>query len=102
MPRPPAKATRICSDSALSWWGTGAALDWTNTRETHFWNEKRPFEVKYEIEKLTRILLTRDPGSTEKLAYKASATFPNPYELELRFEAVLPRVPYRVKPPTER
>jgi hypothetical protein len=77
------------------------ASDWNNTQETHFWHERAPHEVKFEIEKLTGQLLTRDPAAA-KLTYRGSATIPNPFEIELRFEAVLPRVPYVMKRPTER
>jgi hypothetical protein len=70
--------------------------------ETPFWHEKPPFEVKREIEKLTGTLLTRDPASTDKLLYKGSLRGLHEFELELRFEAVLPRVPYVMRPPTER
>jgi len=76
--------------------------DWTDTRETHFWHERPPFQVKHEIEKLTGILLTRDLNNTARLVYKGSAHGENSFELELRFEAVLPRVPYVMRPPTER
>jgi hypothetical protein len=72
------------------------------TLETHFWHERPPFQTKIDIEKLTGILLERDPKNTEKLVYRGSSTLGRTHELELRFEAVLPRAPYVMRPPTER
>ncbi len=76
--------------------------DWTDTRETYFWYDRGPFQTKYDVEKLTGILLELDRSSEGKLVYRGSSVVGvTRHTLELRFEAVLPRAPYIIKPPDE-
>ncbi len=76
--------------------------DWTDTRETYFWYDRGPFQAKFDLEKLTGILLKLDRSSEDKLVYRGSSvTGATTHVVEVRFEAVLPRVPYIVKPPTD-
>jgi hypothetical protein len=76
--------------------------DWMDRRETYFWYDRTPFQTKYDLEKLTGILLPLDRSSEDKLVYRGSSvTGVTARKLEIRFEAVLPRVPYILKPPTE-
>jgi hypothetical protein len=76
--------------------------EWHDVRETYFWHDHAPFRVKYEIEKLTGILLARDASTPNKLIYRGDSNCGgNKHNIELRFEAVLPRAPYIRNPPTE-
>jgi len=78
------------------------AGDWVDNKETYFWYDRNPFETKYDLEKLTGILLERDPESEDKLVYRGESSIgATNRALELSFEAVLPCAPYVMKPPTD-
>jgi hypothetical protein len=68
-----------------------ASCEWRHRCETYFWNPRMPFDVKFEIEKSTGILLERDPQQRSHLVFRgSSSTPPKQYHSELRFEAALP------------
>jgi hypothetical protein len=75
---------------------------WYDARETYFLDDQPPFRVKFRIEKLTGVLLCRNGASSEKLVYEGGSTVGiTRHELTLRFEAVLPKVPYILAPPSD-
>jgi hypothetical protein len=64
--------------------------EWTQHCETFFQASSSPWDVKFEIEKTTGILLTRDQEQNPKLVFKGtSQPPPTGHRLELRLEAVL-------------
>ncbi|WP_321473047.1 hypothetical protein [uncultured Paludibaculum sp.] len=76
--------------------------EWVDHRETLFWHDRTPHEVKFEVEKLTGVLMKRDPAETERLTYTGESTVAaTKYVLKLRFEAVTPRRPYMFEPWTD-
>jgi hypothetical protein len=69
---------------------TGLTGDWVDERETFFWHEGNPFAVKHAVEKMTGMLLQRDPADEPHLCYRGGhASGPEPREVRLRFEAVI-------------
>ena len=66
-------------------------VNWTKDYSTFFWGSSHPFQVKFEIEKTTGVLLARDLTQTTQLTY--SGTDNPPFvgrDIRLRFEAALP------------
>ncbi|MBN9662773.1 MAG: hypothetical protein J0H49_31535 [Acidobacteria bacterium] len=76
--------------------------EWFDHRETFFWHDRTPHEVKFEIEKLTGTLLARDATQAERLTYVGDSSSGGTRRvLRLRFEAVTPRRPYMFEPWTD-
>lgn len=68
-----------------------AAGDWNQRYTTSFLGSSSAWDVKFEIEKTTGILLTRDPEQTSSLVFRGdSQPPPTGHNLELRLIAVLP------------
>jgi hypothetical protein len=66
--------------------------NWTKDYLTYFWSSSDPFEMKFEIEKTTRMLLARDLAEAVKLTYAGSDNPPViGRDVQLRFEAALPK-----------
>jgi len=65
---------------------------WSQDYSTYFWSSRPPFEMKFEMEKTTGVLLARDAAQTAKLTYSG---YDNPpiigREIKLGFEAALPK-----------
>jgi hypothetical protein len=65
---------------------------WSQDYSTYFWSSRPPFEMKFEMEKITGVLLAREAGQTAKLTYSG---YDNPpfigREIKLGFEAALPK-----------
>jgi len=71
---------------------TESTGEWSEHYQTYLWRPRVPFDVKFEIERATGILLERDRRQTGQLIYRgASSIPPNRYQAQLRFEAALPQ-----------
>lgn len=76
--------------------------DWVERRAAYFWDDRLPHQVKFALEKLTHVLLERDPGDTDRLTYSGVSTASGTKRsVQLRFEAVTPRRPYMFQPWTD-
>ena len=65
---------------------------WKATHSTRFWHHLAPFEAKFQLEKLTGILLTRDLNDTSSVTYTANELFVSYRRiLHIRLEAALPQ-----------
>jgi hypothetical protein len=59
--------------------------------ETHFWHAGHPADVKFEIEKATRMLLAHDPSETAKLVFVGSSGSADPtYRARFCLDAAWP------------
>jgi hypothetical protein len=68
-----------------------ATGEWKQTYQAFFQGNSSSWNVKFEIEKTTGILLTRDQEQNSKLVFKGTSLPPPAgHRLELRLEAVLP------------
>ncbi|MDA4122001.1 MAG: hypothetical protein OK456_02330 [Thaumarchaeota archaeon] len=66
--------------------------NWTRDYSTYFWGFANPFEMKFDIEKITRVLLTRDTSPTTHLTYSGSDIPPViGHDVRLSLEAALPK-----------
>jgi hypothetical protein len=70
----------------------GDTENWTRDYSTYFWGSPDPFQMKFDIEKITRVLLTRDTAQTPHLTYSGSDIPPViGSDVRLSLEAALPK-----------
>lgn len=69
---------------------TAVRGSWLDERATFFWHDGLPLDVKFEIEKITGLLLTRDPDDADQLSYASAPTgVSEGHQVRLRLEAVV-------------
>ena len=65
---------------------------WSKSSRTYFWDPRSPFETKFQIEKMTGILLKREPNPESNLTYSGTSNPPTlGYNLKLVFQSALPK-----------
>jgi hypothetical protein len=68
------------------------ADNWVQDYSTYFWSSSDPFEMKFEMEKLMRLLLGGDTAQNGQLTYSGSDNPPLiGRDVQIRFEAALPK-----------
>lgn len=68
------------------------AGDWMVRRAAYFCDDRPPDEMKFAVEKLSRVLLELDAGTTDRLVFAGVSTASGTRQrVTLRFEAVVPQ-----------